>query len=208
MYEHVFMVIAGSSRRRAATSRAAAVGAASDGAPWCQRFFDHHCPGAVRLLDFYHAAEYVQGFSRALFPHGEATAHWWAGKILHSLKHEGPERLLASLRTWARVGAGSRLGKHAAATLEYFESREALLGYATLRAVGWPLGSGAVESGNKQVVEERMKGPGMFWAEAHVNPMLALRDAACSDRWDEAWSDLTQRLRHGRYPLALLHAKT
>jgi hypothetical protein len=194
--------------RRRGVDRAAAVGAAADGASWCQRFFDYHCPHAVRALDFYHAAEYVHGFSRTLFPQSDATAKWWAGKVLHHLKHEGPDLLLRWLRTWVSLGEESRLSEQAGATLEYFESREALLQYPALRAGGWPIGSGAVESGNKQVVEERMKGPGMFWAEAHVNPMLALRDAACSDRWDEAWADLTLRLRRERYPLAMLHAKT
>lgn len=193
--------------RRRGVDRAPAVGAAADGALWCQRFFDAHCPQAVRVLDFYHAAEYVRGFSRELFLQG-ATADWWAGKILHSLKHEGPALLLRSLRYWAAVGEAQPLGKLAASTLAYFQDREALLQYGTLRRAGWPIGSGAVESGNKQVVEERLKGPGMFWAEKHVNSMLALRDAACSDRWEEAWSELSKRLRRGRYPVALLHAKT
>lgn len=182
------------------------VGAAADGAPWCQRFFDHHCPPAVRVLDFYHAAEYVQGFSRELFP-GTATAQWWAEKMLHSLKHEGPATLLGSLRNWTTAAAGTRLGAQAAKTLEYFESREEQLQYPTFRAAGWPIGSGAVESGNKQVVEERLKGPGMFWAAAHVDPMLALRNATCSGRWEEGWAALTLRLRKERYPVACLHAK-
>jgi hypothetical protein len=193
--------------RRRGVDRADQVGAASDGAPWCQRVFDHHCPHAVRALDFYHAAEYVHRFSHGLYPGGSGLAGWWAGLMLHRLKHEGPAPLLGSLQTWAAVGQGS-LGEQAADTLAYFESREALLQYPTLRALGWPIGSGAVESGNKQVVEERMKGPGMFWAEAHVNPMLALRDAACSDRWDAGWHDLTHRMRRGHYPVAMLHAKT
>jgi len=138
--------------RRRGVDRAEAVGAASDGASWCQRFFEHHCPQAVRALDFYHAAEYVQGFSQELFPQA-ATARWWAQKILHGLKHDGPALLLGSLRTWAEVGDGERRGERAAKTLEYFESREAWLQYPALRAAGWPIGSGAVESGNKQGVE-------------------------------------------------------
>jgi len=43
------------------------------------------------------------------------------------------------------------------------------------------------ESGNKLVVEARLKGSGMHWGEDHVNPMLAIRYIICSDRWKEEW---------------------
>jgi len=64
-----------------------------------------------------------------------------------------------------------------------------------------------VESGNKLVVEARLKGAGMHcrlapscsrherWAEAHVNPMLALRNILCSGRWKEEWPKIEARLR-------------
>ena len=59
--------------------------------------------------------------------------------------------------------------------------------YPTFLAAGWPIGDGAVESGNKLVVEARLKGSGMHWAWPHVDPMLALRNIVCNDRWDEDW---------------------
>jgi len=52
-----------------------------------------------------------------------------------------------------------------------------------------------VESGNKLVVEARLKGSGMHWAEHHVNPMLALRNIVCSRRWKEDWPKVETRLR-------------
>ena len=68
----------------------------------------------------------------------------------------------------------------------YLEKREALMQYPAFQAAGWPIGDGTVESGNKLVVEARLKGSGMHWARPHVNPMLTLRNVACNDRWDEA----------------------
>jgi hypothetical protein len=67
--------------------------------------------------------------------------------------------------------------------------------YPTFQEAGWPIGDGAVESGNKSVVEARLKGRGMHWAREHVDPMLALRNIVCSDRWAEAWPQMTQTLR-------------
>src|SRR6266851_5482821 len=44
-----------------------------------------------------------------------------------------------------------------------------------------------VESANKNVVEARLKGPGMDWERKNVNPLLVLRNAICNDRWQEMW---------------------
>ena len=35
----------------------------------------------------------------------------------------------------------------------------------------------------------------MHWAPANVDPMLALRTIVCADRWDEAWPQISTRLR-------------
>lgn len=59
--------------------------------------------------------------------------------------------------------------------------------YPEFQRNGWPIGSGMVESANKNIVEARLKGPGMHWERKHVNPMLALRNAVCNDRWKEMW---------------------
>jgi hypothetical protein len=80
--------------------------------------------------------------------------------------------------------------------LAYLEKRSDHMQYPAFQAAGWPIGGGAVESGNKLVVEARLKGSGMHWTRAHVDPMLALRNIVCSDRWAEAWPQITQTLRH------------
>ena len=180
----------------------------SDGAAWCQRFPERYCPRAVRGLDFWHAAGYVHDFSKVLWPDTVGNQQWWAGEMLHDLKHQGPWRLLRSLGGWAAIGGRGKVGKAAAATAGYFEARAELLDYPGLRAAGWPIGTGAVESANKLVVEERMKGPGMHWGEAHVNPMLVLRNAQCSGRWDQEWAATAARLTRERTPALSVHAKT
>jgi hypothetical protein len=35
----------------------------------------------------------------------------------------------------------------------------------------------------------------MHWQRTHVNPMVALRNIVCNDRWEEAWPLMAQRLR-------------
>ena len=79
--------------------------------------------------------------------------------------------------------------------LAYLEKREVQLQYPVFEAEGWPLGSGMVESANKLVVEARLKGAGMHWAPEHVDPMVALRNAVCTDRWDEVWGQIEGELK-------------
>ena len=74
--------------------------------------------------------------------------------------------------------------------LAYLEKRREQMDYPRFRAEQWPIGSGMVESANKLVVEERLKGAGMHWAEVNVNPLLALRNAICNDRWAEVWPQI------------------
>jgi hypothetical protein len=72
-----------------------------------------------------------------------------------------------------------------AANWSYLEKRETQMDYPSFQEQGWPIGSGMVESGNKLVVEARLKGAGMHWKRANVNPLLGLRNIVCSDRWSE-----------------------
>ncbi len=61
--------------------------------------------------------------------------------------------------------------------LEYLCKREAMMQYPRYQREGWSIGSGMVESANKTVMQARLKGAGMHWVPAYVNPMLALRTA-------------------------------
>ena len=166
---------------------ASQVVAVTDGAVWEQGFIDYHREDAARVLDFAHAAGYVAQMGNAVWGEGAATTRAWLSQQLHTLKHEGPTAALSELRTLTQDHPEL---PELAESLAYLEKREAQMQYPLCLAQGWPLGSGAVESGNKVVVEARLKGAGMHWARGHVNPMLALRNALCSDRWAEARSQI------------------
>ena len=185
---------------RRGTERAGTVCAVVDGADWPQKFIDLHRPDAVRILDWRHGAEHLAKAGQAAFGAGTAALSEWLGTELHQLKHGEPELVLGSLRGLCRRldrdGAGGDDGlKTVKGSLGYLEKRRGQIRYAEFRAQGYPIGSGAVESANKLVVEARLKGAGMHWAREHVNPMVALRTAVCSGRWEEVWPQISRRLR-------------
>lgn len=160
-----------------------------DGAEWCQAFLDWHCPDAVRILDFSHAAAYVSAAARSVFGAGTAPLTAWLDQHLHELEHGDPDVVIAALRALPEVWGAGPDGLTCArnTTLAYLEKRRGQIAYRAFREAGYPIGSGAVESANKLVVEVRLKGSGMHWARPNVNPLLALRGAGCSDQWTNAW---------------------
>jgi len=173
---------------RRGTATAGTVVGVADGARWCQGFYDHHRPDAVRILDFYHARSYLVTAAQAAFGPGTEATSEWLGRQCHALKHQGATEVLAALAAVPETAARDE-------AIGYLRARLDQVRYPAFVAAGYPIGSGAVESANKTVVEARLKGAGMHWEEAHVNPMLALRGVACSDRWAEAWPQITARRR-------------
>jgi hypothetical protein len=180
---------------RRGTTTAGTVVAVTDGARWCQGVIDWHRPDAVRILDFPHAVEHLSTAAQAVFGPGTATASEWLGVQRHALRH-GQED--AVLRAVAELAATPRLSAAAGATvtgvLTYLTARREHLRYERFSLAGYPIGSGCVESANKLVVEARLKGAGMHWARANVNPLLALRTLLANGRWDETWPALWQSL--------------
>ena len=177
---------------RRCLEKASQIAAVNDGAEWIQGFVDYHCPEAVRILDFAHAAERICQIGDVVLGEGSGATLRWREEQLHELKHKGGSDLLASLRTFAADHLKVPL---VAENLAYLEKRLELMQYPSFQEAGWPIGSGVVESGNKLVVEARLKGAGMHWARASVNPLLSLRNAVCNDRWEEAWQQSSEHIR-------------
>ena len=200
---------------------AGAVAAVMDGADWLQQFADYHCPKAVRILDFAHAAQHIAAVAQALWsqdstdpvanpvanpvadpgadPGADPVA--WTQHWKESLQAKGPRPLLAELRRLRKLYPDNEPLR---TNYAYLKKRQAQLQYPRFRQQGWPIGSGMVESANKLVVEARLKGAGMHWQRGHVDAMLALRNLLCNDRWEQEWPHIKARLvaqtQHRRFP--------
>jgi hypothetical protein len=183
---------------RRGTETAQTVGAVSDGAEWIQGFVDLHRPDAVRILDFPHALGYVAQAGHAVYGEGTPAFARWFATQRQTLKQGDPAAVVRALRrldTLAKRQGAATAVATVQESITYLEKRRAMITYARFQAQGYPIGSGSVESANKVVVESRLKGAGMHWARPHVNPLVALRTVACSDRWAEAWPQIAQQVR-------------
>ena len=187
--------------QRRGVERAVRTGLLGDGAEWVQQFGDWHCPVAIRILDCPHAAERVHALT-ALGAAGDAErGRRFGSELVKQLQEQGPDGVLQVLRkVVAELGEAAHACAEsaeptAAGHLAYLEKRVEQMQYPLFAAAGWPIGSGMVESAHKQVMQERMKGPGMRWARKNVNPLLALRNAVVNERWDETWRRVRERRR-------------
>lgn len=184
------------------------VAAIADGADWLQGFADHHCPQAVRILDFPHAAQRIGDIGQSLFsdlgtdlgtalgpdssqPASSQSATAWSEHWIHSLKHDGPQPLLDELQRLLKLHPDNHTLSD---NFTYLHKRQAQLHYPTFAQQGWPIASGMVESANKLVVQARLKGAGMHWQPTHVDAMLALRNLYCNQRWEQEWPSIEAHL--------------
>lgn len=188
--------------RRRRLLQAKEVCAVMDGADWLQPFVDRHRQDAVRMLDFPHAAEHLNTLLEALSAHGRVFPTRMLERCLHILTHRGPAPLAAMANRLPE--AETRL-EAVREHLTYVRKRLGQMQDPMYQRAGWPIGSGMVESANTLVVEARLKDSGMRWERTHVNPMLALRNGICNDRWQETWQmacqhrgSLLQQRRHQR----------
>jgi hypothetical protein len=158
------------------------VAALQDGAEWIQSLIDALRADILRILDFYHAGQYLNDIAVLVSQAGtQLPAKWWEEQ-LHELKHQGSEKVLEEvLRLLQDHSHIEDLDKK----VKYLQKRKEMMQYPQFQQKGWPIGSGSVESANVGVVQARLKGVGMHWERKNVNPMLALRLGECNDRWDE-----------------------
>lgn len=167
--------------------------AISDGGAGIEDWLAENFPRVEAVvLDFYHAAEHLGDWAKALHADDEARAAEAAQRWCHRLKHEGGPVVLAALREMDVSGRGAAAREAHRELLVYFTNQVHRMDYPGYRARGWLIGSGPVEAACKQVVGQRLKGTGMRWGEAGADAVCHLRALFRSEKgqWDAYWATL------------------
>ena len=160
--------------------------ALGDGADWLRRLCAQWFPDAVRIVDFFHAAEYLWAAARARH-RDDGAAKRWAEKLCGLLEAGRLEDVLAALRS---DGAGV---EECAKAIRYLSERRGQMRYDEYRSRGLPIGSGRVEAACKTIVGRRLKCTGMRWTVAGANAVLAVRCARLGGWFDDYWDDRLRR---------------
>ncbi len=170
------------------TARSERIVVLGDGAPWIWNLAATLFPHRVEVFDWYHADEHVSAVARVLYGEGTPKAAVWRQAQLDRLWHDDVDQVIEGLRFLAahQRRPAKRLavdGLH-----RYLTTHRDRMRYATFRAAGYRIGSGAVESAVSHVIHQRMKRVGMRWRAAGADAMLTLRAVYRSTgAWDQLW---------------------
>ena len=172
------------------TVERAAEAAGADGGAGLEEFLDVYFPRSECILDFYHAAEHLNGLAKALRPGDDEGAKALAGAWCHTLKHRGPAAVLAELRGLDLRGRRGEIREAHRLLVGYIEKNEHRMDYPRYQQEGLLIGSGHVEAACKAVVGQRMKGNGMRWGEGGADALCHLRALFKSEKgqWDAYWA--------------------
>lgn len=156
---------------------------------WLERFVDR------LILDFWHAAGYLEGAAAAQSPARALRQDWFEEKRRRLKEEDGAASdLLAEMKKAARcqpLRGQARQGL--AAAISYFENHLGKMDYSAYRRAHLPIGSGVTEAACKTLVKQRMCGSGMKWKETGAAAVLRLRALIQSDgRWEQFWSKISQ----------------
>lgn len=157
----------------------------ADGQHYNWAIAQEHFPGAVQIVDLYHAREHVWELGAKLYPSDKASKVAWI-KTHQSWLDDGQiENLVASLRL---IGPQKpELAGHIQTEANYFENNAERMRYPRFRSRGFFVGTGVMEAACKTIIGGRLKRSGMFWTVRGANAIIALRCCRLSGKFEEYW---------------------
>jgi hypothetical protein len=157
-----------------------------DGAEWIWNLAEQHFPGAVRIVDLYHARQHLWDLVRRLYPNDEVSQKAWVKVHQKPLLDKGKiEKLVAAIRSIR--SANPDVAEKIRTEADYFESNAERMRYPEFRSQHLFVGSGVIEAGCKTVIGSRLKQSGMFWTVRGANAIIALRCCHLNNRFEDYW---------------------
>ena len=152
----------------------------ADGAHWIWNICKELFPNAIEVLDYYHCKENVYGYYKIVYPNDDKKANKEAKKIMNMIEQEkNINKVLKKIPSVENIPLGV---VNLPSYLEYHKNR---IKYKTLLEKGFDIGSGVIESGNKNVIQHRMKQTGMQWHEDSIKAISTLRCKLFSEKWND-----------------------
>lgn len=156
-----------------------------DGAEWIWNNAAQHFPGAVQIVDLFHARQHLWNVARLIHPGDILRQKQWILRQRPKLDGGKIEKLVLFLR-------GIQASKPAVADAirieaAYFERNTGRMRYPDFRSQHLFIGSGVIEAGCKTVIGSRLKQAGMFWTVRGANAIIALRCCHLNNRMGNYW---------------------
>jgi hypothetical protein len=149
----------------------------SDGATWIKNWVEDAFPKAISILDYYHACEYLHAFSSSYFTDKGEEKSWTDKQREWLLKG----KVSIVMKNVNRLGAKN---EKAASLIHYYSQNKHRMKYDQYAKIGVGIiGSGAIESAHRTLVQKRMKLSGQRWSKIGAQNMLNLRVVRKNGQW-------------------------
>jgi hypothetical protein len=157
-----------------------------DGAEWIWNLAEQYFPGAVQIVDLYHARQHLWELARKLHPNDEVNQKAWMKVHQHRLLDKGKiEKLVGALGSIH--SDNPEVVEKVRTEADYFARNAGRMRYPQFRRQHLFVGSGVIEAGCKTVIGSRLKQSGMFWTLRGANAILALRCCHLNGRLEDYW---------------------
>jgi hypothetical protein len=169
-------------------SRAAKKVVMGDGAEWIWNLAEPYFPGAIQIVDLFHARQHLWDLARRLHPNDEVTQKLWIKVHQRRLLDKGKiEKLVSALRSIH--SSNLEVAEKIRIEADYFERNAERMRYPNFRRQHLFVGSGVIEAGCKTVIGSRLKQSGMFWTVKGANSIIALRCCHLNGRFENYWEN-------------------
>jgi hypothetical protein len=159
-----------------------------DGAEWIGNLAARHFPGAMEIVDLYHARQHLWDLARSRYPQDEGKRKDWMKVHQKRLQDRGKsEKLVGALRSIPSPNSAVATKLRTAA--DYFPRNAQRMRYPQFPRPHLFVGSGVIEAGCKTVVASRLQRSGRFWTVRGAHAILALRCSLLNGRFEDYWED-------------------
>lgn len=164
----------------------------TDGASWMRNWITESYPNATIILDIFHALEHINEW---LSVHEKDAAQRTALQAMYKkvLLENGGTALIAAIskvKDKTKTAATSR-----EQLLNYLKNNAFRMDYPQYLSQGLHIGSGAIESAQRSVVQQRLKLSGQRWTEAGAQNVLNLRTVKMSGQWHKVIQHIKNNAR-------------
>lgn len=150
----------------------------SDGAPWIKNWVEDAFPHAISILDYYHACEHLHEFSKSLFK-DKIAEQQWAATQKELLLNSQVKEVIKNIRALSK-----NTNQEAEKLIAYYQANSERMDYKKYKQTGCGIiGSGAIESAHRTVIQKRMKLSGQRWGKKGAQSMLNLRVINKNHQW-------------------------
>jgi hypothetical protein len=166
----------------------------ADGARDNWTFLSTLVPEGEERVDFFHAAEQLKSGLDAAYGENDPKGRAQFDKLRHVLRH-APDGAAKVIRALVYLRDKHPQRKRIGEVLGYFRRHRRRMDYADAAARNLPIGSGVIEATCKSLAAARLKRSGMRWRHPGGQAILTLRGWLQSDRFDQAWHQLSETYR-------------